>query len=225
MTRSDSVDFNVVIEGLAAVRADRPLVQCLTNTVTCNFVANALLAVGATPAMVDIPEESGLFARQVASAVLVNLGTPAAEQRAAMLEAVRDDPARPPWVLDPVAVGALPVRTALAEELVGRHPTVVRGNASEVAALAGGGAGGRGVDSVLAADAALGAAQELARRSGGVVAVSGAVDVITDGATVVRVANGHPWMAGITGGGCALGAVVAAFVAASGPPLAATAAA
>ncbi|MFE7398069.1 hydroxyethylthiazole kinase, partial [Streptomyces sp. NPDC057557] len=118
------------------------------------FTANVLLALGASPAMVDLPEEAGPFAR-IASGVLVNLGTPHAEQRSAMIEAARAAAsAGTPWVLDPVAVGALPVRTALARELLELRPTVIRGNASEIIALAGAGGGGRGVDSSHGVEAA-----------------------------------------------------------------------
>src|SRR3712207_5624112 len=95
-----------------------------------------------------------------------------------------------PWVLDPVAVGGLAYRTQLAGELVALRPTVVRGNASEVMALAGTGAGGRGVDSTAGADDAATAAAGLARRTGGVVAVSGEVDLLTDGERTVRVGGG-----------------------------------
>ncbi|ERK69338.1 hydroxyethylthiazole kinase [Leifsonia aquatica] len=194
----------------AALRQSTPLVQCLTNAVVSNFTANVLLAVGAAPAMVDIPGEAGTFAR-VAGAVLINLGTPREEQRVAMREAV--SAASTPWVLDPVAIGVLSVRTALAEELLALRPTVIRGNASEIRALAGAGAGGRGVDAVDDVESAGGAAAALARRSGGIVAVSGAVDLITDGSSTVRVPGGDELLTRVTGGGCALGAVVAAFVA------------
>lgn len=212
-------------ELLARVREHRPLVQCLTNTVTTNLVANALIAVGASPAMVDVPGEAGIFA-EVAGAVLINPGTPAGEQREAMVEAAQAA-ARggTPWVLDPVAVGMLPVRTGLIEKLVGWEPAVVRGNASEIRALAGTGDGAPGVDAVDPVEEARTAALDLARSSGAVVAVSGEVDLITDGSTVVRVANGTELFTRITGAGCALGAVVAAFVAVSEDRLAATVAA
>ncbi len=193
------------------MRERGPLVQCLTNSVVVNFTANALLAVGAAPAMVDIPEEAGQFAG-IASGVLINLGTPASEQRLAMVEAaVAASAAGTPWVLDPVAVGALTVRTALAHELTGHRPTIIRGNASEIMALAGVGAGGRGVDSSDDVELALDAAVALSARAGSVVAVSGPVDVITDGTRTARIANGHPLLTRVTGGGCALGAVMAAF--------------
>ncbi|RIJ43535.1 hydroxyethylthiazole kinase, partial [Clavibacter michiganensis subsp. insidiosus] len=131
---------------LRLLRERQPLVQCITNAVVTGFTANVLLALGAAPAMTDVPTEAGPFAR-IASGLLVNLGTPHAEQREATVEAAHAArEAGTPWVLDPVAVGALPVRTRLAHELVALSPTIVRGNASEVIALATGGAGGRGVD-------------------------------------------------------------------------------
>jgi len=199
---------------LDAVRSGAPLVQVLTNSVVTGFTANVLLALGAAPAMVDIPEEAGPFAT-IAGGVLVNLGTPRAEQRDAMREAVAAaSSAGTPWVLDPVAVGALPVRTPLAAELLAQRPAVVRGNASEILALAGHGAGGRGVDATDGPEAALGAATAIALMHGAVVAVSGPIDLITDGARVVRCKNGTELLTQVTGGGCALGAVIAAFVAA-----------
>lgn len=210
---------------LELVRERAPLVHCLTNVVVANATANILLALGAAPAMVDIPEEAGLFAG-VASAVLVNLGTPGAEQRDGMRVAARAAAdAGTPWVLDPVAVGALPVRTALAGELLEARPTAIRGNASEIMALAGAGAGGRGVDATDSVDDAAEAATRLAHRFGTVVAVSGAVDLITDGDRTVLVRTGHARLTTMTGGGCALGAVMAAFLAGDGDPLTAIAAA
>ena len=119
-----------------------PLVHCLTNTVVQALTANALLAVGAAPAMVDDPAEAEDFAA-VASAVLVNVGTVSDRTARAMRLAARSAATvGTPWVLDPVAVGALPYRTALAAELLDSRPAVVRGNASEVMALAGTGEGG-----------------------------------------------------------------------------------
>jgi hydroxyethylthiazole kinase len=212
MTRtSDPVAFTA--SALIRLREAQPLVQCLTNSVVTNFTANALLAVGAAPAMVDIEGEAGPFAA-VAGGVLVNLGTPHEEQRRAMLEAAEAaSVAGTPWVLDPVAIGALPVRTALAGKLAGLRPTVVRGNASEVIALAGLGGGGRGVDAAHTVDAAAPAAATIAASTGAVVAVSGAVDLVIDGTRTASVANGDPLLTAVTGGGCALGAVMAAFAA------------
>lgn len=208
------------MSSLDRLRERTPLVQCITNTVVQNFTANALLALGAAPAMTDIVGEAGMFAG-IADALLINLGTPTPEQREAALEAARV--ATIPWVLDPVAVGALPVRTALAHELVALKPTAIRGNASEIAALAGVGAGGRGVETTDSVEDVAEAAQALARESGAIVAVSGPVDYITDGSRVLRVANGHELLTKVTGGGCTLGAVVAAFMAVGSDPLEAVA--
>lgn len=205
---------------LARLREAAPLVQCITNTVVTGFTANVLLAVGAAPAMVDIPEEAGVFAG-IAGGLLVNLGTPTPLQAEAAREAVR---ATERWVLDPVAIGTLPVRTALAAELVRARPAIVRGNASEIIALAGLGSGGRGVDSTVGSEEALEAATSIARRWGAVVAVSGEVDVVTDGFEIVRVAGGDRMLTLVTGGGCSLGAAMAAFLAVVDPLSAAVAA-
>jgi len=200
---------------LAALRAAPPLTHCITNSVVTGFTANVLLAVGAAPAMVDIVGESGVFAG-IASGLLVNLGTPTPEQGAASLEAVAGATAsETPWVLDPVAIGALPVRTALAHSLAELRPTAIRGNASEILALAGLSGGGRGVDATDGTDAAIDAARSLAVRFGSVVAVSGPVDLITDGERAFRLGNGHELLTRVTGGGCALGAVMAAFLGAA----------
>jgi hydroxyethylthiazole kinase len=210
---------------LAALRERPPLVQCLTNVVVAQWTANVLLAVGAAPAMVDNPHEAGALAA-VAGGVLVNLGTPYDDTVAAMEQAVgAAGRAGRPWVLDPVAAGVLAWRTSTAAHLLALSPpAVVRGNASEVLALAGG-AGGRGVDATDSPEAALDAARELARAFRTVVAVSGPVDHLTDGERLVRVANGHPWLTQVTGVGCALGAMMAGFAAVEPDPLVAAAAA
>ena len=196
---------------LDAVHQQEPLVQCLTNVVVTNFTANALLAVGASTAMADLPGEAGIFAG-IASGVLVNLGTPYAEQREGIMEAASAaNKVGTPWVLDPVAVGGLPVRTAMVEPLLALQPTVIRGNASEVAYCAGGGAGGRGVDATVGVDAVTDLATQFAERSGSVLAVSGPVDlVVAPDGRVARIANGSPLLTKVTGGGCALGAIIAA---------------
>jgi hydroxyethylthiazole kinase len=213
-----------VADVVNAVRATAPLVHCITNTVVTNVTANVLLAAGAAPAMVATPVESGDFTR-VANALLTNLGTVEGEQPDAMrVSAHAAVDASVPWVLDPVAIGMLRLRTALAAELLAIGPTIVRGNASEVQALAGG-LGGRGVDSLDTPDGVRGTALRLARESGAVVAVSGAADLITDGARVVRVHAGTPLLTRVTGVGCSLGALVAACAAVTPDHLLAAAAA
>ena len=199
---------------LEAVRETSPLVQCLTNSVVTGLTANVLLAAGAAPAMVDITGEAGPFAA-LASGVLINLGTPQPEQREAAIEAATSaGAAGTPWVLDPVAIGTLAHRTALAHRLVEMGPTVVRGNASEIIALLGQGCGGRGPETADDVDAALDAARAIATRHGAVVAVSGPIDAVVSADRITRVAGGSPMLTRITGGGCALGALIAAFIAA-----------
>ncbi|MFC7404038.1 hydroxyethylthiazole kinase [Georgenia alba] len=210
---------------VAELRTRGPLVQCLTNVVVAQWTANTLLAAGASPAMVDNTHEARALAGG-AGAVLVNLGTPQEDTVAAMREAVAGaTDAGTPWVLDPVAAGALPWRTGVAQELLQiAAPAVVRGNASEILALDGG-RGGRGVESVDTAEDALPAAEALARRHGCVVAVSGAVDHLTDGDRLIRVANGDVLLTKVTGAGCALGALMAACTAVTDDALVAAAAA
>ena len=213
MNATSPVNPQDLADALAALRDQSPLVQCLTNIVVAGWTANVLLAVGAAPAMVDNPQEAGRFAT-IAGGVLVNLGTPYDETTRAMHLAVAGAKLmRTPWVLDPVAAGALTWRTTLAHQLLREgRPTIIRGNASEILALAGG-MGGRGVESVDSPEAALEAAKDLATQQHSVLAVSGPTDYITDGERVVRLSNGHPWLTLVTGGGCALGALMAAFAA------------
>lgn len=198
---------------LSAVRHATPVVQCLTNAVVMNYTANVLLAAGSTPAMMDTPGEAGLFTRKAAS-LLINLGTPDKEQCQAITESVTvASEIDLPWVLDPVAIGDLPIRTKLAYELLSHGPTAIRGNPSEIIALAGAGTGGCGTDTKDFAESAVAAAHTLARRYGSVVAISGATDIITDGQDDIRLRNGNALLTRITGGGCALGAIISAFLA------------
>ncbi len=210
---------------LDALRSRGPLVQCLTNVVVTNWTANVLLAAGAAPAMVDNPQEAGLFAG-VADGVLVNLGTPQEDTVAGMRAAVSGAiGARTPWVLDPVAAGGLPWRTDVGRELLAAgSPAIIRGNASEIAGLAGG-AGGRGVDATDSPESARQAALTLARAHGCVVAISGEVDLLTDGERELRLANGHVWLTRVTGVGCSLGALMAGFAGVCDDALVAAAAA
>jgi hydroxyethylthiazole kinase len=217
-----AADAAAVLERL---RDRGPFVGCLTNLVVTGFTANALLAVGASPAMVDVPDEAAELAG-AADALLVNVGTPSESSAAVMREGARAaHSAGTPWVLDPVAVGALTFRTRLAAELLTRGPAVVRGNPSEVLSLAGAAGSARGVDSAADSADAVAPAFELARREATTVAVSGPVDYVTDGASVVQVGAGHPLMTRVTGVGCVLGALVAACAAVEDSPLLAAGAA
>lgn len=189
----------------------QPLVHCMTNDVVQNFTANVLLALHASPAMVIDAEEAAQFAA-VADALLINVGTLTRDRLDAMLAAVQAaEAAQTPWVLDPVAVGALRLRSAFCQQLLAHRPAAVRGNASEILALAQRDAGGRGVDTRHQAEAALDAARALAQAHQTIVAVSGEVDYVTDGQRTLSVAGGSALMTRVVGTGCALSAVTAAF--------------
>lgn len=204
---------------LRQLRVSAPLVHCLTNDVVQSFTANVLLALGASPAMVIDPAEAAQFSA-VADALLVNVGTltrPHAEAIHAAIHAANQ--AGKPWVLDPVAVGGLSWRTEFCLELIKLTPAAIRGNASEIRALSGQNASGRGVDSGDDSLSALPAAQQLALETGAVVAVTGETDYVTDGERSWSVPGGHLMMTRIVGTGCSLSAVVAAFAALPGKRL------
>ncbi len=193
------------------VRARAPLVHVLTNPVAAALSANALLAVGAVPAMVEDADEAAAFRPD---AVLANLGSLTPGRATAIRVAVEAAMlAGRPWVLDPVAAGSIPARREFACGLLASCPCIVRANASEVLALAEGVGTGRGPESTAPAAAALAAMRAFARASGAVVAMTGAVDHVTDGAAMHLIPGGTALMARISGLGCTLSAVAAACAA------------
>ena len=212
---------------LARVRDARPLIHHITNTVTQNDVANATLALGASPVMAQAPEEVDAMVAQ-ARALVLNLGTPTLAEVDAMLLAARHANTKGiPVLLDPVGVGATPFRTAQCERLLGEvRLACVRGNAGEIAALAGRPGAVRGVDAVPDAAGAedggrVRLAAALAARLRCAVAATAQVDVLTDGARLVRLAHGHPWLRQVTGSGCMATACIGAFAAVEEDALAA----
>ncbi len=210
---------------LTGVRAAAPLVHNITNYVVMNNSANALLALGASPAMVHALEEVEDFT-SISSALVVNIGTLSPSWVSAMQRAaVRAGERGIPWVLDPVGAGATAYRTDTARALLALRPTVLRGNASEILAVAGDVGGTKGVDSTAGSEAALEAATILAQRHGTTVVITGAEDIATDGARVVRCGNGHALMPRVTGLGCSLSAVTGACLAVERDALHAAAAA
>jgi len=220
MSTTEHLTITAAGAALDDLRAARPLVQNITNYVAMTISANVLLALGASPAMVHAPEESADFAA-ISSSLVVNIGT----LSESWVDVLRMNEDGKPWVLDPVGCGATPYRTAVAVELSRLRPAIIRGNASEIMSLAGAsGAGGKGVDSTTSSDAAIAAAQALARETGAVVAVTGETDYVTDGAIVVAITGGHALMPLSTALGCALSATVAAFAAIRSPMEAAVAA-
>lgn len=190
----------------------------MTNDVVQTFTANTLLALGASPAMVIETEEASQFAA-IASALLINVGTLTQPRAQAMRAAVEQAKALKHSTLDPVAVGALDYRRHFCHELLSFKPAAIRGNASEIMALAGIANGGRGVDTTDAAANAIPAAQTLARETGAIVVVTGEVDYVTDGHRAVGIHGGDPLMTKVVGTGCALSAVVAACCALPGDTL------
>ena len=179
--------------------------------------ANALLALGASPVMAHAAEEVEEIVG-LASALVLNIGTLSPDWVESMRLALSTAKARSlPVVMDPVGAGASKYRTRTALELLAASSTaIVRGNASEIAALAGSAITTRGVDSSMEALAAKDAAMELARGHGCVVCVSGATDLVTDGETRITLTGGSPLMTRVTGMGCTASAFCAAFAAVAG---------
>jgi hydroxyethylthiazole kinase len=210
---------------LDQVRARKPLVHNITNYVVMNNTANALLALGASPAMVHAIEEVEEFV-VLSQALVVNIGTLSKAWVKSMHIAADTANGRGiPWVLDPVGAGATAFRTDTATDLALLRPACIRGNASEIMVLAGATADKtRGVDSTRGSADAVEAARRLAKSTGSIVAVTGAVDYVTDGAQLIALANGHPLMARVTGLGCTATALVGAALAVEKDRLAAVAA-
>jgi len=205
-------------ELIGRVRERAPLVHNITNYVVMNSSANILLAIGASPVMAhclaEIEEMTG-----IADALVLNIGTLAESWLEAMLLAGQTANEKGiPVILDPVGAGATSFRTGAVKRILNEcRVSVLRGNASEVFSLADAGAKTKGVESSLDLAAShVGQVRQMAGDLGCIVAVSGPSDCITDGQRVFSVRNGHPLMTRVTGTGCGLSAVVAAFCAVAG---------
>ena len=227
MTKEEIKDE--IIQAVETVRRRNPMVGSITNTVTINFVANAQLAVGGSAAMVYLPDE-GEFLAKAGGATYINVGTllPIYEETLPLVAKVLHETGKP-WVLDPVAIGVGSLRTQLLQRFKEYKPSVIRGNASEIIALAGlweldGGTAVskvRGVDSTDSVHAAKAAAVSLAKWTGGAVAVSGETDLVTDGSLMAFSYGRAGLMPKITGTGCSLGGVVAVYATVASPFIAA----
>ena len=196
------------------IRETSPLIHNITNYVVMNTTANALLAIGASPVMAHAVEEVEEMTG-IASALVVNIGTLSESWVKAMFRAVRRaGELEIPVILDPVGAGATSYRTRTCHDLISAlSPAVIRGNASEIMALVSGEAKTKGVDSSDPSDVALEAAKRLHRDTGSVVCISGEVDYIVSGGNVIKIENGHPMMARVTGMGCTATALCGAFAA------------
>lgn len=217
-----------IVSAVETVKKTNPVAGSITNTVTIDLVANAQLAVGGSAAMVYLPDEGEALAK-LGGAFYINVGTllPVYEQTLPHTAKVLRDTGKP-WVLDPVAIGIGSLRTSLLTQFKEYKPDIIRGNASEIIALAGlwglaraGGSNVRGVDSTDTVVAARPAATALARWTGGAVAVSGETDFVTDGSIAVFSYGGSGFSEKITGAGCSLGGVAAIYATAATPFIAA----
>ena len=196
------------------VRKRVPLVHCITNYVTVNDVANAILACGGSPIMSDDIDEVSQIA-SISNALVINIGTLNKRTIASMIQAgIAANNKNIPVVLDPVGAGASQLRNETVKTLLEQVKfAVIRGNLSEVSFIAGLNVSTRGVDSAEqdSANDAVEVAKNVARKCGCVVAITGAVDGISDGERVAKISNGVAAMSKITGTGCMLSGVIGAY--------------
>lgn len=221
-------------EMLENVRKTCPLIHNITNYVTVNDCANMVLACGASPIMADAKEEVEEIT-SICSGLNINIGTLNARTIESMLLAgKKSNELGHPVVLDPVGAGASALRTQTASKLLEQVKfTVVRGNISEIKTLAVGTGTTKGVDADVSdrvteenLSEAVSFAKAFAEKFGCVVAITGAIDIVADANTSYCIRNGHPMMSSITGTGCQLSALTAAFLCANpNQPLQAAAAA
>ena len=203
---------NNLWNNITSVKIQSPLVHSITNFVVMNNTANALLAVGASPIMAHAKAEVKDMVA-IANAVVINIGTLDEYWSESMLITAEDAyKTKKTWVLDPVGAGATAYRDKVLAKLLEFKPTVIRGNASEIIALAKANKTvTKGVDSTAESNEAINAAKYLVENCQSVVCISGATDIIIDEKETYFVENGHALMTKVTGLGCSASAIVAAF--------------
>lgn len=217
-----------IAQAVNEVHEKNPMAPSITNTVTQDFVANAQLAVGGSAAMLYLADECESIAK-IAPAFYINMGTAMPFYAETLPKTARALQAnQTPWVLDPVGIGLSSLRTDILKQFKEFKPTIIRGNASEIIALAklwglieDTGGQVRGVDSTEKVSSAKAAALALAKFTGGAVAVSGEEDFVTDGKEEILCAGGSVLSTKITGSGCALGGVMAIYLTVTNPFIAA----
>lgn len=214
VTLTDTSIINDIIAALALVRQQKPLVVNITNYVVMNTTANALLAIGASPIMAHSRQEMAEM-MQIAGSLVINIGTLDSEWIERMLFAVEQaNVNNKPIILDPVGCGASQLRTQTARTIAAKaNNLIIRGNASEIIALAGRASQTKGVDALDSSDTALTAAHHLVTHYQANVVISGEVDYIVSATHVISLKNGHHMMPYITGMGCSLTALTGAFAA------------
>ncbi|MCB2218543.1 hydroxyethylthiazole kinase [Desulfofustis glycolicus] len=211
-------------ENLRRIQENKPLIHNITNFVVMNYTANVLLAAGASPVMAhaenEVEEMVGF-----AGALVLNIGTLSDAWLASMITAGKEATRRgTPIVLDPVGSGATRLRTDAAKAILAQtRVRIVRGNASEILSLGDADAQTKGVDSAHGVDQAAAGAADLARSLDTTLAITGPIDLVTDGRRIIRVANGHPLMPFVTGTGCSASTLVGAFAAVDDDPVSAAA--
>ncbi len=211
-------------ENLVALRKKKPLIHNITNYVVMNYTANALLAMGASPVMAHAHNEVEDMVA-FAGALVLNIGTLSDDWISSMIKAGKKaSQLDTPIILDPVGSGATPLRTKSAKSIISETSIkVIRGNASEILSLRDENSKTKGVDSIHSVEEAAEAARNLAQELGTTLAITGPVDLVTDGTRILRVSNGHPLMGYVTGTGCTATATIGAFLAVDNDPLSATA--
>jgi hydroxyethylthiazole kinase len=211
-------------KNLAAVREKKPLIHNITNYVVMNYTANALLAMGASPVMAHAQNEVEDMA-SFAGALVINIGTLEDDWITSMMKAGKKaSELNTPIILDPVGSGATALRTNAAKTIIEEtRLSVIRGNASEILSLRHADSKTKGVDSIHSVDEAAQTATVLARELNTALAITGPVDLVTDGERVVHVSNGHPLMGFVTGTGCTATTTIGAFLAVDNDPVSATA--
>ena len=212
-----------ICDDLAAIREKRPLVHSITNFVVMNETANATLCIGALPIMSHAVEEVEEMVG-IAGALVLNIGTLTPEWIDAMeLAGKRANELGIPVVLDPVGAGATKLRTDSSKRLLENvRISIVRGNAGEVATLAGIASEVRGVESIGAAQTPEEIARRFATIYGCTVAITGVVDVVSDGQQTARISNGDAMLGKVVGTGCMSNVIIAAFAAVDKDPFTAS---
>ncbi|MGF1731570.1 hydroxyethylthiazole kinase [Photobacterium kasasachensis] len=203
-----------IVTALDAVRQKKPLVVNITNYVVMNNSANALLAIGASPIMAHSREEMSEM-MSFSGALVINIGTLDSQWKPRMLFAVEQaNISGKCVVLDPVGCGASKLRTEASRQIAQlANKLIIRGNASEIIALAGERGQSKGVDALDESEAAVGAAQHLVEAYQCSVVISGSTDFVVTSKGQTQLRNGHAMMPYVTGMGCTLSAIVGAFAA------------
>lgn len=230
--------MNKIIKNICEIvtqhRKNSPLTHCITNTVTVNDCANAVLAIGASPIMANEPLEAEEMVT-VVNSLLINIGTLNQKQIEAMkIAAQTADKLEKGYVLDPVGIGVSKIRNETSLELIKYNPTIIRGNLSEIKTLANlygileECTQAKGVDvadsdiineDTLESNSII--VKNIANKLNTTIAVSGPIDIISDGNEIYAIENGDKMMSQITGSGCMLGCILASYNASTTPLLAA----